>query len=204
MYDEALEVADNDNNIHASIYGYSKKTLAILDLMDDREKTIKVCKDRFCKSDRKQPYFDRLRQEMTKEEWDAFIDDTIRNADDVFQEDYNHVEAQMYMEHKMYDHLVKFCLHTLYRAEENLEKYAKYMSEADQRLVAQDIVERMKLRAPECKRGDDYDHFAVWIRRLYNSSPECEKIAREVAEEIVKENPNKAFRRMFERVGLIV
>jgi len=104
------------------------------------------------------------------------------------------------MEHKMYDHLVKFCLHTLYRAEENLEKYAKYMSEADQRLVAQDIVERMKLRAPECKRGDDYDHFAVWIRRLYNSSPECEKIAREVAEEIVKENPNKAFRRMFERI----
>ena len=94
MYDEALEVADNDNNIHASIYGYSKKTLAILDLMDDREKTIKVCKDRFCKSDRKQPYFDRLRQEMTKEEWDAFIDDTIRNADDVFQEDYNHVEPK--------------------------------------------------------------------------------------------------------------
>ena len=92
--------------------------------------------------------------------------------------------------------MVKFCMHTLYRAEENLENYAKYMSEADQRLVAQDIVERMKRRAPECKRGDDYDHFAGW----YNSSPECEKIAREVAEEIVKENPNKAFRRMFERV----
>ena len=203
MYDEALEVADNDNNIHASIYGYSKKALAILDLMDDREKTIKVCKDRFCKSDRKQPYFDRLRQEMTKEEWDAFIDDTIRNADDVFQEDYNHVEAQIYMERKMYDHMVKFCMHTIYRAEENLEKYAKYMSEADQRLVAQDIVERMKRRAPECKRRDDYDHFAGWIRRLYNSSPECEKIAREVAEEIVKENPNKAFRRMFERIGVM-
>lgn len=31
----------------------------------------------------------------------------------------------------------------------------------------------------------------------------CEKIAREVAEEIVKENPNKAFRRMFERIGII-
>lgn len=107
------------------------------------------------------------------------------------------------MERKMYDHLVKFCLHTSYNAEENLEKYAKYMSGADQRLVAQDIVERMKRRAPECKKGDDYDHFAGWIRRLYNSSPECSKIAREVAEEIVKENPNKAFRRMFERIGVI-
>lgn len=61
-------------------------------------------------------------------------------------------------------------------------------------------LERMKRRAPECKRGDDYDHFAGWMRRLYNSSPECEKIAREVAEEILKENPSKAFRRMFERI----
>ena len=64
-------------------------------------------------------------------------------------------------------------------------------------------VGRMKRRAPECKRGDDYDHFAGWIKRLYDSSPVCKKIAREVAEEIVKENPNKAFRRMFERIGVI-
>ena len=49
----------------------------------------------------------------------------------------------------------------------------------------------------------DYDHFAGWIKRLYDSSPVCKKIAREVAEEIVKENPNKAFRRMFERIGVI-
>ena len=204
MYDEALKVADIDNLTRAGLYGYSGKILAILDLINDRDKTFEVCKAQFKKTDRKQVYFDRLQKEMTKEEWDAFIDDTIRDADEVFVHDYDHVEAQIYMKRKMYDHLVKFCMHTLYRAEENLEKYAKYMSEADQRLVAQDIVERMKRRAPECKRGDDYDHFAGWIRRLYNSSPECEKIAREVAEEIVKENPNKAFRRMFERIGVIV
>ena len=107
------------------------------------------------------------------------------------------------MKRKMYDHLVKFCMHTSYNAEENLEKYAKYMSEADQRLVAQDIIERMKRRAPECKKGSDYDHFAGWIKRLYDSSPVCKKIAREVAEEILKENPNKAFRRLFERIGLM-
>jgi hypothetical protein len=203
MYDEALKVADIDNLTRAGLYGYSGKILAILDLINDRDKTIEVCKDQFKKTDRKQVYFDRLQKEMTKEEWDAFIDDTIRDADEVFVHDYDHVEAQIYMKRKMYDHLVKFCMHTLYRAEENLEKYAKYMSEADQRLVAQDIVERMKRRAPECKRGDDYDHFAGWIRRLYNSSPECEKIAREVAEEILKENPNKGFRRLFERIGVM-
>ena len=194
MYDEALKVADIDNLTRAGLYGYSGKILAILDLIN---------KDQFKKTDRKQVYFDRLQKEMTKEEWDAFIDDTIRDADEVFVHDYDDVEAQIYMKRKMYDHLVKFCMHTSYNAEENLEKYAKYMSETDQRLVAQDIVERMKRRAPECKRGDDYDHFAGWIRRLYNSSPECEKIAREVAEEILKENPSKAFRRMFERIGVM-
>lgn len=200
MYDEALKVADVVDSARSCIYSYPKKILAILDLINDRDKTIEVCKAQFKKTDRKQVYFDRLQKEMTKEEWDAFIDDTIRDADEVFVHDYDHVEAQIYMKRKMYDHLVKSCMHTSYNAEENLEKYAKYMSEADQRIVAQDIIERMKRRALECRMGDDYDHFAGWIRRLYNSSPECAKIAREVAEEIVKENPNKAFRRMFERV----
>lgn len=200
MYDDALKVADVGDSARSCIYSYPKKTLVILDLINDREKTIEVCKAQFKKTDRKQVFFNRLRKEMTKEEWDAFIDDTIRDADEVFVHDYDDVEAQIYMKRKMYDHLVKFCMHTSYNAEENLEKYAKYMSEIDQRLVAQDIIERMKRRAPECRRGDDYDHFAGWIRRLYNSSPECAKIAREVAEEIVKENPGKAFGRMFERI----
>ncbi len=203
LYDEALRVADIDNENYVTIYGFTEKTLYILDLMDDREKTISVCKNRFRKADRKQPFYDRLHKEMTKKEWDAFIDDTILNADDVFHADYDHVEAQIYMERKLYDHFVKFCQHTSYNAEENMVKYAKYMSESDQRLVAQDITDRMKQRAPECKSGRDYDHFAGWIRRLYDCSPVCKKIAREVAEEIVKENPNKAFRRMFERIGVM-
>ena len=203
MYDEALKVADVVDSARSCIYSYPKKILVILDLINDRDRTIEVCKVQFKKTDRKQVYFDRLQKEMTKAEWDAFIDDTIRDADEVFVHDYDDVEAQIYMKRKMYDHLVKFCMHTSYNAEENLANYAKYMSEADQRLVAQDIIERMKRRAPECKRGDDYDHFAGWIRRLYNSSPECEKIAREVAEEILKENPNKAFRRVFERMGVM-
>jgi hypothetical protein len=157
-------------------------------MIGNKEKTVEVCKYRFRTVDRKQPYYDKLREVLSKREWDTFIDDVIRDADEVFKADYDDVEAQIYMERKMYDHLVKFCLHTSYNAEENMERYAKYMSEADQRLVAQDIVERMKRRAPECKRGSDYDHFASWIKRLYCSSLECENIAREVAEEIVKES----------------
>ena len=202
-YDEALELMDISDETEVFLEDYSDKTFEVLDMIGNKEKTIEVCKYRFRTVERKQPYYDKLREVLSKEEWDVFIDDTIRDADEVFESDYDDVEAQIYMERKMYDHLVKFCLHTSYHAEENMAKYAKYMSEADQRLVAQDIIERMKRRAPECKKGRDYDHFEGWIKRLYNSSPECEKIAREVAEEIVKENPNKAFGRMFERIGVM-
>ena len=203
MYDEALELMDISDVDEVFLGDYTEKTFEVLEMIGNKEKTIEVCKYRFRTVDRKQPYYDKLRELLSKEEWDDFIDDAIRNADDVFLTDYDDIEAQIYMERKLYDHLVKFCLHTSYNAEENMEKYAKYMSEADQRLVAQDIVDRMKLRAPECKKGSDYDHFAGWIMRLYNSSPECAKIAREVAEEIVEENPNKAFRRMFESIGVM-
>ena len=202
MYDEAIQLLDISDEDEVFLGDYSEKTFEVLDKIGSREKTIEVCKYRFQTVERKQPYYDKLRVVLSKEEWEAFIDDVIRNADEVFQEDFDDVEAQIYMERKMYDHLVKFCLHTSYNAEENLAKYAKYMSEADQRLVAQDIIERMKRRAPECRRGSDYDHFAGWIKRLYDSGPVCKKIACKVAEEIVKENPNKAFRRLFERIGV--
>ena len=203
MYDEAIVLMDISGEKGVFLGDYCEKTFEVLDLIGSREKTIEVCKYRFRTVARKQPYYDKLRKVLSKKEWDAFIDDAILNADEVFQDDYDDVEAQIYMERKLYDHLVKFCLHTSYNAEENLEKYAKYMSEADQRQVAQNIIERMKRRAPECKKGSDYDHFAGWIKRLYDSSPVCKKIAREVAEEILKENPNKAFRRLFERIGLM-
>ena len=203
MYDEAIVLMDISGEKGVFLGDYCEKTFEVLDLIGSREKTIEVCKYRFRTVARKQPYYDKLRKVLSKKEWDAFIDDAILNADDVFQEDYDDVEAQIYMERKMYDHLVKFCLHTSYDAEENLANYAKYMSEADQRQVAQNIIERMKRRAPECKKGSDYDHFAGWIKRLYDSSPVCKKIAREVAEEIVQENPNKTFRRLFERIGVM-
>ena len=203
MYDEAIQLLDISDEDEVFLGDYSEKTFEVLNKIGSREKTIEVCKYRFQTVERKRPYYDKLRKVLSKKEWEAFIDDVILNADEVFQDDYDDVEAHIYMERKMYDHLVKFCMHTSYNAEESLEKYAKYMSEGDQRLVAQDIIERMKRRAPECRRGDDYDHFAGWIKRLYDSSPVCKKIAREVAEEIVKENPNKAFRRLFERIGVI-
>ena len=82
------------DSARSCIYSYPKKIFAILDLINDRDRTIEVCKDQFKKTERKQVFFNRLRKEMTNAEWDAFIDDTIRDADEVFVHDYDHVEAE--------------------------------------------------------------------------------------------------------------
>ena len=203
MLDEALEVMDLSKEHGVFLKNYCHKTFEVLELIGSREKTVEVLKYRFKTVDRKQPYYDKLREVLTNEEWNDFIDGVIRDADDMFRTDYDDVEAQIYMERKLYDHLVKFCLHTTYDAEDNLEKYAKYMSADDQRLVAQDIIERMKRRAPECKKGDDYMHLAHWLKRLADSSPVCKQIAQETAESIMKDNPNKSFKWYFERVGVM-
>ena len=77
------------------------------------------------------------------------------------------------------------------------------VSEADQRIAAQDMIECMKRRAPECKRGKEDDNFANWMKRFADNSPSCKKLAREVAEEIVRENPGKSFKRYLEDVGVM-
>ena len=203
MYDETIQLLDISDEKEVFLDDYSDKTFEVLDKIGSRDKTIEVCKYRFRTVERKQPYYDKLREVLSKEEWKTFIDDVIARADEVFEEDYDDVEAQIYLERKMYDHLVKFCVRTSYDAEENMEKYARYMSEADQRIAAQNMIERMKKRAPECKRGRDYEHFAEWMKRFSDSSDYCKKLAREVAEEIVKENPGKSFKRYLEDVGVL-
>ena len=203
MYDETIQLLDISDEDEVFLGDYSDKTFEVLDKIGSRDKTIEVCKYRFWIVERKQPYYDKLREILSKEEWKAFIDDVIARADDIFEEDYDDVEAQIYLERKMYDHLVKFCVRTSYDAEENMEKYARYMPEADQRIAAQNMIERMKRRAPECKKGKDYDHFANWMKRFADSSDYCKKLAREVAEEIVRENPGKSFKRYLEDVGVI-
>ena len=203
MYDETIQLLDISDEKEVFLDDYSDKTFEVLDIIGSRDKTIEVCKYRFRTVERKQPYYEKLREVLSKEEFKAFIDDVIARADEVFEEDYDDVEAQIYLERKMYDHLVKFCVRTSYDAEENMEKYARYMSEADQRIAAQNMIERMKRRAPECKRGRDYEHFADWMKRFSDSSPFCKKLAREVAEEIVRENQGKSFKRYLEDVGVM-
>ena len=136
MYDETIQLLDISDEDEVFLDDYTDKAFEVLDKIGSRDKTIEVCKYRFRTIERKQPYYDKLREVLSKDEFKAFIDDVIARADEVFEEDYDDVEAQIYLERKMYDHLVKFCVRISYDAEENMEKYARYMSEADQRIAA--------------------------------------------------------------------
>ena len=101
MYDEALEVMDLSKERGVFLEDYNQKTLDVLDMIGSHDKTIGVCKYRFRTVDRKLLFYDKLRELLSKEEWNQFIDDVIQNADTVFQVDYDDVEAQIYMDRKM-------------------------------------------------------------------------------------------------------
>ena len=80
MYDEALEVMDLSKERGVFLEDYNQKTLDVLDMIGSRDKAIEVCKYRFHTVDRKQPFYDKLRELLSKEEWNSFIDDVIQDG----------------------------------------------------------------------------------------------------------------------------
>ena len=71
MYDKALELMDISDVDEVFLSDYSEKTFEVLEMIGNKEKTIEVCKYRFRTVDRKQPYYDKLRELLTKEEWNS-------------------------------------------------------------------------------------------------------------------------------------
>lgn len=203
-YEEALVLTDI-NPKHRVIYmhRYDDLTMEILDKIGDPDRKISVCKDRFCKLEWKKFYFDKLHDLLTPEEWEQFLDETIADADRIFFSDYDGIEAQIYASRGQYDKIVIACQRHEYKCEDYLKQYGKHMTETDQRLAAQEIVGRMKSRAPECKRTDDYLHFANWVKTLSKLSPACRKIAKEVMNDVLKEYPKSNFRWAFGRVDML-
>lgn len=203
-YEKALVLTDI-NPKHRVIYmhRYDDLTMEILDKIGDSERRIAVCKDRFRKLEWKKFYFEKLHDLLSHEEWEQFLDETIADADTVFYSDYDGIEAQIYASREQYDKIIIACQRHEYKVDDYLKQYGKYMSEADQRQAAQEMVDRMKSRAPECKRTDDYLHFANRVKDLSKLSPVCKKIAKEVMNEVLRDYPKSNFRWAFGRVDMM-
>jgi hypothetical protein len=203
-YEKALELTDiNPKHRVVFMNHYDELTMQILEKIGDRSRTISVCKDRFRKLEWKKFYFNQLHEILSIEEWETFLDETLADADAVFYSDYDGIEAQIYASRGQYDKIVIACRRHDYKCEDYLKKYGKHMSEADLRLAAQEMVDRMKSRASECKSSNDYLHFANWVKQLSTITPVCKKIAKEVMNYVLNEYPKSNFRWAFMRVDMI-
>lgn len=101
----------------------------------------------------KKLYYNRLRELLDDQEWEEFIDNVLVDADHIFEHDFDEIEVQIYLERKEYDKLILFCRRNTYQADENLEKYGKYMPLNDQKEAAEYIANRTKHCIAGCKRS---------------------------------------------------
>lgn len=203
-YEKALELTDiNPKHRVMFMHPYDELTMKILDFIGDPAKRIEVCKDRFNKHEIKKFWFDALHKLLSPSDWEQFLDETIANASEVFSTDLNGIEAQIYASRGQYDKIIVACQRHEYKCEDYLKQYGRHMTEADQRQAAQEIVDRMKGRAPECKSSNDYMHFANWVKDFSKLSPVCRKIAKEVMNDVLKGYPKSNFRWAFGRVDML-
>lgn len=203
-YEKALELTDIDPKIRITFMKpYDELTMDILEKIGDSDLRISVCKNRFCKHEWKKFYFNQLHELLPADDWEKFLDEIIADADTVFYSDFDGIEAQIYASRSQYDKIIIACQRHEYKVEDYLKKYGKYMSEADQRLAIQERVNRIKLRASECRSGKDCLQVANWVKDLSLLSPACKKVAKETVGDILKEYPKSNFSWAFTRVDLI-
>ena len=183
-YTRALEVMDV--TISECIYynrEYDKLTKQVLDKIGDHQFTIQWLRHRFCRTERKQSYYEWLKAEVPANEWKAFVDEVLKEADVTFELDFDNVEAQIYIERKEYNRLIDFFRRHSYNLDDHLAKYGTYLSEEHQEELLDRIVENTKRRAPECKRSKDY---AFWVNRWDNLLRICPNVARKKLDELMQ------------------
>ena len=181
-YERALELirSVDEQDFYAYSGKYDEKLVDVLEKLGDRNRSVDILKTEFVKAGRKEVYFKRLRELLDKQEWEEFISDIMADADHVFEQDYDDIEAKIYMERKEYDKLILFCRHNDYQADENLKKYGKYMPLEDQKEVAEYIADRTKRCVANCKRSKDYAYHVVRIQEMIDSCESGKIVAKEL------------------------
>ena len=200
-YEKALELTDIDPK-HRVFYmhRYDELTMEILDKIGDPARRIAICKDRFRKLEWKKFYFNQLHGLLSPAEWEMFLDETIADADKIFYSDYDGIEAQIYASREQYDKIVIACLRHEYKVDDYLRLYGKHMTESDQRQAAQEMTDRFKLRAADCKSSKECLSLANSVKEFAKLSTVCKKIAKEVKNDILKQYPKGNFSWAFARV----
>lgn len=181
-YERVLELirSVDEQDFYAYSGKYDVNLVDVLKKIGDRNRSVDILKTEFVKAGRKEVYYKRLRELLDKQEWEEFISDIMADADHVFELDYDDIEAQIYMERKEYDKLILFCRRRNYHADENLQKYSKYMPLDDQKEVAEYIANRTKRCIADCKRSKDYAYHVQKIQDMIDSCEGGKIVAKEL------------------------
>ena len=108
----------------------------------------------------------------------------------------------IYASRKQYDKIVIACLRHEYKVDDYLKLYGKHMAESDQRQAVQEMTDRFKLRAADCKSSKECLSLANSVKEFAKFSTVCKKIAKEVKSDIMKQYPRGNFSWAFARVDI--
>lgn len=182
-YTRALEVMDiTMDDCYYYSNNFDEQTKQVLDKLGDQQFTIKWLRHRFYRTERKQKFYEWLKEAIPASEWKAFIDEILKEADVAFKHDFDDIEAQIYVERKEYDRLMDYFRRQTYNLDNNLVNYGHYLSEDHQAELIDLIVENTKRRAPECKRSKEY---AFMVARWCKLLQICPKVARRKLNEMM-------------------
>lgn len=182
LYEKALETMTSVDNMTDSYFGeYEEKIIKIAETIPDRKRGIEILIDRFKRTDRKLPIYNKLKETLKKKEWKAFVDDVLANRDEIFKDDYDDVEAEIYISNKMYGELIAFCNRHTFDDYGNLMRFGKYMPEEHQRILLERIVEGMKRGIAKCSKAKEYAYFVTKVRELYSISAVSRDVIKEFA-----------------------
>lgn len=184
------------------MHRYDELTMEILDKIGDPARRIAICKDRFRKLEWKKFYFNQLHGLLSPAEWEQFLDETIADADKIFYLDYDGIEAQIYASREQYDKIIIACQRHEYKVDDYLKQYGKHMTESDQRQAVQEMTDRFKLRAAECRSSKECLSLANSVKEFAKLSTVCKKIAKEVKSDILKQYPKGNFSWAFARADV--
>ena len=164
-YRQALDLLDaNKNTFDAYSFNWDQKKLDIIFLLEDKQQVMEECCRHFMTSEYRMKWYKALKGMVDESEWSTFVKDLLEEC--TFYMDLDESEAKIYIREGMQENLVKFFDRHGDSNFEYFKEYGKYLPVADQAIVMQRYVDKIKQLSLNLKNRRDYQHLARWIDTL--------------------------------------
>lgn len=168
-YRKAIDLLDsNEDGFAAYRHNWDQKLLDVIRLLDDKQEIVNECRKHFLESNYRMKWYEALKEMIDVSEWDAYIRELMNECS--FEMDLEHAEAHIYIAEGMNDCLIKF-FEKNYHNFEHFKNFGKFLSEADQVVVMDRYVERVKDLSMDMKDRKSYKHLVGWLCNLSGVTP---------------------------------